>query len=135
MVGYSLGAWIINASLTQHYYTAGLLNLVLPEGDPCWSNTGDGSAGLAQRAQEAGAPLGCLGADTYPYLTGFANPFTAQSLCGNKDPICGEGYTAFTLIQQFATAKNCSNGCTHFAYPTDGVAAYGGRWLADHAFT
>jgi Putative serine esterase (DUF676) len=61
VVGYSLGAWVINAALTQHYYTAGLLNLVLPEGDLCWSNTGDGSAGLAQRAQEAGTPLGCPG--------------------------------------------------------------------------
>jgi hypothetical protein len=135
LAGYSMGAWVINAALTQHYYTAGLINLALLEGDPCWSHTGDGSAGLAQRAQEARQPLGCLGADTYPYLTGFANPFTAQSLCVNKDPICGEGYTAFTLIQQFAAAKNCSNGCSHLAYPTDGAAAYGGRWLADYAFT
>jgi Putative serine esterase (DUF676) len=135
VVGYSLGAWVVNVALTHHYYTAGLLNLVLTEGDPCWSNTRDGSAGLAQRAQEAGTPLGCLGADTYPYLTGFANPFTAQALCVNKDPVCGEGYTAFTLIQQFTAAENCGSGCSHFAYPTDGAAAYGGRWLADYAFT
>jgi hypothetical protein len=136
VVGFSLGAGVINAALTQQYYMAALVNLVLLEGDPCWSNTGDGSAGLAQRAQEAGTPLGCMGADTYPYLT-FANPFTAQSLCVNKDPICGEGYTAFTLPQQFNAAENCSPSkhCPHFAYPTDGAAAYGGRWLADYAFT
>jgi hypothetical protein len=56
------------------------------------------------------------------------NPSIA-SIC---DPIDSDLDRRF---QQFATAKNCSNGCTHFAYPTDGVAAYGGRWLADHAFT
>lgn len=137
VVGFSLGAWVINVALTQHYYMAGLLNLVLLEGDPCWSHTGDGSAGLAQRVQEARLlQLGCLAADTYPYLT-FANPFTAQSLCVNKDPICGEGYSAFTLYQQLTAAKNCSpsNGCPHFDYPSDGAAAEGGRWLADYAFT
>jgi hypothetical protein len=120
VAGYSLGAWIPNVALTQHYYAAGLLNLVLLEGDPCWSHTGDGSAGLAQRAQELRLlPGGCLGADTYPYLT-FANPFTAQSLCVNKDPICGEGYTAVTLPQQFTAAVNCGTGCSHLAYRKDG---------------
>jgi hypothetical protein len=133
-VGYSMGAWVINVALTQHYYMAALLNLVQLEGDPCWSNTGDGSAGLAQRAQEAGASMGCLGADTYPYLS-FANPFTSQSLCYSNDPICGEGYTALTLPQQITAAINCGNGCSHYLYYKDGAAAEGGRWLADYAFT
>jgi hypothetical protein len=41
--------------------------------------------------------------------------------------------------QHYYTAGllNCSrsNGCSHFAYRDDGAAAYGGRRLADHAFT
>lgn len=134
VVGYSMGAWVINVALTQHYYMAGLLHLVQLEGDPCWSNTGDGSAGLAQRAQEIGVSMGCLGADTYPYLS-FANPFTSQSLCYGSDPICGEGYSALTLAQQITAAINCGNGCAHYLYYKDGAADEGGRWLADYAFT
>jgi hypothetical protein len=136
VVGFSMGAWVVNVALTQHYYMAGLLNLAAMEGDPCWSNTGDGSAGLAQRAQEARVQLGCLNADTYPHLT-FANPYTAQSVCVPKDPVCGEGFNLLTLAQQFTAAQNCTktNGCPHFAYPKDGAAAYTGKWLADNAFT
>lgn len=136
VVGYSLGAWVINVALTQHYYMAGLLNLAAMEGDPCWSNTRDGSAGLAQRAQEARVQLGCLNTDTYPYLT-FANPYTAQSVCVPKDPVCGEGFNLLTAAQQFTKATSCTTAdhCPHFAYPADGAAGYIGKWLADNAFT
>jgi hypothetical protein len=136
VVGFSMGAWVINVALTQHYYMAALLNLAAMEGDPCWSNTGDGSAGLAQRAQEARVQLGCLNADSYPYLT-FANPYTAFSVCVPKDPVCGERFNLLTVAQQRTAANNCTktDGCPHFAYPTDGAAAYIGKWLADNAFT
>lgn len=136
-VGFSAGAWIINIALTQHYYMAGLLNLAAMEGDPCWSNTSDGTAGLAQRAQEIGFHFGCLDSATYPYLT-FANPYTAQSVCMPNDPVCGEGYSPnlVSIAQQLLAAGHCSkaNGCPHYNYPKGGAAAYVGKWLADYAF-
>ena len=134
VVGFSMGAWIINFALTHDYYMAALLNLAAMEGDPCWSNTGDGSAGLTQRAQEAGVQLGCLTA--YPYLT-FANPYTAEAVCAPKDPVCGEGYNLLTLGQQLYDAGKCSttDGCSHLTYPKNGAAAFLGKWLADYAFT
>ena len=90
IAGYSMGAWVINYALTNYYYMAGLFDLALFMGDPCWDHVGDGSQGLAQRAEQTThAQLGCMG-DTYPYI-GFANPYTAQALCYNDDPICGEG--------------------------------------------
>lgn len=136
VVGYSMGAWVINVALTNHYYMAGLLNLVLLEGDPCWSKLSDQSAGLTQRAQEARVQLGCLSADVYPDF-GFATPYYPRALCASKDPVCGEGFSVLTLKQQLDAAKKCSpsNGCPHFAYPKDGEAAKGGKWLADYAFT
>ena len=44
------------------------------------------------------------------------------------DGFWGEGYTAFTLIQQFA-AQNCGNGCSHFTDATEGGRLKaGGGW-------
>jgi len=136
VAGYSLGSWVINFALETHYYMAGLLDLVLLQGDPCWSNTGDGSEGLAQRAQSlTTVQLGCMPAGTYPYI-GFANPYTAQALCVNNDPVCGEGYNLLTTNQQLSKAIACgkSTSCPHFNYWDDGAAAYGGKWLADYIF-
>jgi hypothetical protein len=136
LVGYSLGAWIINYMLITHQQLWPHINSVAYYGDPCWYNPSGKYTGLAQRVTSWCAPE-----STYPYPSSQAQ-FSVKSWCNNLDPICGQGYaSSYSGIKaQFHAALNCttSDGCTHLdytsGYPDSGPTVSGGQFLESHAF-
>ncbi len=60
LVGYSLGALLIDNMLSSYSNEWDYVNVVELYGDPCWYNPQGGYRGLAQYAVKAGFPLSCF---------------------------------------------------------------------------
>jgi Cutinase len=136
LVGYSLGALLINDMLGSYDNEWNHIDAVELYGDPCWYNPHGGYRGLAQYAAAAGIRLGCFPQKAYPYRlvspAGF--PFAVQSLCISGDPICGQGWPPQAIGGQIIAATLCPlDRCPHLDY--SGVSADdGANFLAEDAF-
>jgi hypothetical protein len=137
LVGYSLGAWIIQMTL-QNTDLWSDVKAVEYYGDPCWYNPSGGYVGLVRFTPNDGASLGCPDRSAYPYED-QPPPFPAQSLCFGGDPICGQGLnpskSPANIIARFAAAQACTrkNHCTHYDY-TGAAAKEGAMFLETEAF-
>ena len=121
LVGYSMGAWVINKWIVDHRPEWNMIKAVVLYGDPCWVYGND--EGLAREF-----PLlsyGCMPARDYPFpLAGgtTANPFPVQSWTMPRDPVAGSGWggagNLLDATQQLAAAVNCSDPaiCSHLDY-------------------
>ena len=137
LVGYSLGAWIINYMLTTFNTEWSHIGAAVFYGDPCWYNSSGGYTGMAQYA------AGCIPESTYPDpISSRSSPFQVLSVCNYHDPICGQGYppTTIGIIQQYLGAKACehappgpTSSCTHYdytyGYPKSGSTVNGASFL------
>ena len=87
LVGYSMGAWVINKWIVDHPLEWDMIKAVVLYGDPCKVNGKD--KGLVR---EFAASYGCMPAKDYPYpLPGgtTAVPFPVQSWTMPRDPVTG----------------------------------------------
>ncbi|MFI0225650.1 cutinase family protein [Streptomyces lydicus] len=125
LAGYSQGAWVIDEYLRQSHTPLGHIDGVALYGDPQWDH-GTKGKGLARRLAK-------------PHLSGgYPDPPNyrgrIQTLCANKDPVCGEGYGDLGVGAQVIDASNCEKPkCPHLAYgPT--ATNRGAEFLASKAF-
>jgi hypothetical protein len=121
LVGYSMGAWVINKWIVDHPSEWDMIKAVVLYGDPCWVDGND--EGLAREF-----PLGsygCMPTPDYPFpLPGgtAANPFPVQSWTMPRDPVTGAGWggggNLLDAAQQLAAAVNCNDPatCSHLDY-------------------
>ena len=94
LVGYSMGAWVINKWIVDHPLEWDMIKAVVLYGDPCKVNGKD--KGLVR---EFAASYGCVPAKDYPYpLPGgtTAVPFPVQSWTMPRDPVAGAGWAGKT---------------------------------------
>lgn len=136
LVGYSFGALLINDMLTSDSNEWNFLAAVELYGDPCWSDPHRDYRGLAQYAAATGLRLGCFSGHAYPYP--LAHPdglhFLVQSLCNNKDPICGRGWPLYEIDGQIIAAALCAvYNCPHRSYVGTSTND-GAEFLAENAF-
>lgn len=115
LVGYSLGAWIVNEWIMDHPLEWDMIKAVVLYGDPCWTDGID--KGLAR---EWVFGYGCMPAKDYPYpLPGgtTAVPFPVQSWTMPRDPVTGADW-AGKKSAQLTAAKHCTNPatCSHLDY-------------------
>jgi predicted esterase len=116
LVGYSMGAWVINEWLIDHPGEVAMIKAVALFGDPCWNYHLD--RGLARIFT-----LTC--SLNYPYL-----PDRTWTACLNFDPVCGgsfkEGLLGTTSAElQLTEAALCTKtSCPHLHY-TDGAPSSG----------
>ncbi len=116
LVGYSMGAWVINKWIEDYPQEWNLVRAVVLYGDPCYVFMGD--EGLVR---ELSASYGCMPASFYPYpaytLSG-AVPFGAESYSDWLDPVTGFGWGAGPLSAQVNAAIHCNNPatCSHLDY-------------------
>lgn len=117
LVGYSMGAWIINKWIMDHPLERFWVKAVVLFGDPCWVNGSD--KGLVRRSPVA-AGYGCMPAADYPYPVPGAPstvPFLTQSWTMPNDPVTGSGWGGKTFNAQLNAAANCvKNQCSHLDY-------------------
>ena len=136
LVGYSLGALLINNMLSSYSNEWNFIDAVELYGDPCWYNPKGDYRGLAQYASAVGFRLGCSPENAYPYplVSGVGFHFLVQSLCNNKDPICGQGWPLYEIGGQIVAAAMCALGkCPHMFY-SGAAVSYGAEFLAENAF-
>jgi hypothetical protein len=123
LVGYSMGAWVINKWLMDHRSEWSMVKGVLLYGDPCWSSGSD--VGLARAF---GAP-GCMSAKSYPApVAGNAFRIPVRSWCAGGDGVCGGGFKAkgdpTNRTTELLAALNCAVGyCHHFDYWYGGASS------------
>jgi Cutinase len=125
LVGYSMGAWVINKWIVDHPLEWDMVKAVVLFGDPCWVDGND--QGLVRRW--AGG-YGCMPAADYPYpLPGgtTAVPFPVESWSTANDPVTGADWGGKTRSAQLTAAENCTTAttCSHLDY-TDSTAIYDG---------
>jgi hypothetical protein len=137
LVGYSMGAWVINKWLKEHPEEWIVIGAVVLYGDPCYWYKPGPFKGLARAFHAAG----CSPAKDYPYPAPsgpLVVPFKIKTQCLVLDPVCGWGYDNATLkenLAQLKAAENCSkkNRCTHLTYtngaPQSGALAEGARFV------
>lgn len=122
LVGYSMGAWVINKWLMEHSNEWGWIKGVLLYGDPCWIDGSDVGLARAYRA------TGCMSAKSYPSPgAGFRIPY--RSYCEPGDGVCGGGFGAknnpLKLANELGAALGCAKGsCAHFDYTADGPSTW-----------
>jgi hypothetical protein len=136
LVGYSLGALLINDMLTSYSNEWNYLDAVEFYGDPCWYNPHRDYRGLAQYAASAGFRLGCFPENAYPYplVSPDGFHFLVRSLCNNKDPVCGRGWPLYEIDGQIIAAALCAvYNCPHRSYVGTTIK-YGAEFLAENAF-
>jgi hypothetical protein len=136
LVGYSLGALLINDMLSSYSHERNHLDAVEFYGDPCWYNPHGDDRSLGRYAATAGLRLGCFPENAYPYplvsRDGFH--FHVQSLCNHKDPICGQGWPLYEIDGQIIAAALCAvYNCPHRSY-VGAATNYGAEFLAENAF-
>lgn len=131
LVGYSMGAWVINKWIKDHRPEWKMIKAVVLYGDPCWVHGNDG--GLARLAPVVKG-AGCMPIKDYPYPVAGgtkAAPFPVQSWTMPRDPVSGAGWGGYASIKnwsaQYSAAIGCSNPdtCSHLDY-TGGVEIYQG---------
>ena len=136
LIGYSLGALLINNMLSSYSNEWKYIDAVELYGDPCWYYPHRGYSGLAQYAAKVGFPLRCFPEKAYPYpLVSPVSPhFLVQSLCKAKDPVCGQDWVPYEIGGQIIAAALCAvYTCPHRSYA--GTATnYGAEFLAENAF-
>ena len=114
LVGYSLGAWIINKWIVDHPLEWDMIKAVVLYGDPCWVNGKD--EGLAREIPHG---YGCMPAADYPYPlpgTTTAVPFAVRSWTTRHDPVSGDGWGGKANAQLSAAEACAKNHCTHLDY-------------------
>jgi hypothetical protein len=123
LVGYSMGAWVINSWIINRHYRHewSKIKAVVLYGDPCYVKGSD--QGLARRIF-AGAR--CMPARDYPFpKRGGADavPFDVETWTASDDPVAGVGWGDKTADEQLQAAKRCTDKktCTHLMY-TDSTA-------------
>ena len=120
LVGYSMGAWVVNKWLVNHRSEWPMIKGVLLYGDPCWAH--GSNVGLARAY---GAP-GCMPADSYPGpVSGSAFKISVNSYCQPNDGVCGGGFSAkgnpTNRTKELLAALSCAyENCAHFDYWNDG---------------
>jgi hypothetical protein len=119
LVGYSMGAWVINDWIMSHPGEWDMIRAVVLYGDPCYTG-GFFDKGLA-RLFAYGA--GCMPSSDYPYPAARAHvPFQVKTYSLPHDPVSGENWHgAFTDVNkasQLAAAIGCTNSatCSHLDY-------------------
>ena len=136
LVGYSLGALLINNMLSSYSNEWDNVNVVELYGDPCWYNPHGGYRGLAQYAATVGFRLGCFPENAYPYP--LVSPVGCTSWCRacamSEDPICGQGWPPYEIGGQIIAAALCGlDKCPHLSY-FGTATSYGAEFLAENAF-
>lgn len=119
LVGYSMGAWVINKWIMDHPLEWDMIKAVVLYGDPCWANGKD--QGLARLFAFG---YGCMPAQDYPYpLQGgtTAVPFAVQSWTMPRDPVSGadwDGASGLNRVGQLSAAIHCNDAttCSHLDY-------------------
>jgi len=135
LVGYSMGAWVINDWLNFHPNEWKFIKAVVLYGDPCWINGAD--KGLIRAAKVAGL-AGCMSAKTYPKpaATSLYKPgFKTEIWCVGGDPICGGGYKG-NFAKMLPKALACkSAACAHWWYrlnePAQATLKDGAQFVVD----
>jgi hypothetical protein len=127
LVGYSMGAWVINKWLKDHPNEWSWVKVLVLYGDPCWSNGSD--LGLARIFHATG----CNPAQYYP-APGSSTSFHIFSDCLNLDPVCGAGYGDAGIAQlDAAAACTHKSTCAHLQYtngaPSSGPLYNGAKFL------
>jgi hypothetical protein len=129
LVGYSMGAWVINKWIMDHPLERFMIKAVVLYGDPCKVNGND--KGLVRRA----GGVGCMPAADYPYpIPGgtTANPFPVKSWTTPNDPVTGAGWAGKSFTDQLTAAENCGkNHCSHLNY-TGSTEIYEGALFVIH---
>ncbi len=136
LVAYSLGALLINDMLSTYSNEWNYIDAVEFYGDPCWYNPHGDYRGLARYAATVGLRLGCLPENAYPYplVSPAGFHLLVQSLCNNKDPICGQDWPPYEIDGQIIAAALCAAyKCPHRSY-LGATAKYGAEFLAESAF-
>ena len=136
LVGYSLGALLINNMLSSYSGEWNFIDAVELYGDPCWYNPHGDYRGLARYAATVGLRLGCFPENAYPYplVSPAGFQFQVQSLCTDKDPICGQGWPPYEIGGQIIAAALCGlDRCPHLSY-SGAPASDAAELLAESAF-
>jgi predicted esterase len=117
LVGYSMGAWVINLWLIGHPKKWNLIKAVVLFGDPCYKS--GISKGLVRRSAVWGT---CMPARSYPLpaSTGVPATLKAKSYTEPQDPVSGRGWGLDPRAAQLLAAVRClANNCSHLHYATD----------------
>lgn len=141
LVGYSMGAWVVDKWLQQHKNEWSEVTAVTLFGDPCWTSSGH-NEGLVRLP-----PLfsyGCPPSKDYPYPAAKSSvPFPVMSYTVNLDPVSGYGFHGGALTPppnifanrtvQLAAAVGCFEPalCPHLDYQL----GYSGAGLVDNGAT
>jgi hypothetical protein len=136
LVGYSLGAMLINNMLSIHDTEWSFIDAFELYGDPCWHNPHGDYRGLAQCAAQVGFRLGCFpeNSSLHPLASPVSPHFAVQSLCHGRDPVCGQDWPSYEVAGQVIAAALCGlDKCPHLSY-TDVAASYGAEFPAADAF-
>jgi pimeloyl-ACP methyl ester carboxylesterase len=128
LVGYSMGAWVINLWIDLHPLEWDMIKAVVLYGDPCWVDGND--EGLARLVARS---AGCMPAPDYPYpLPGGTTfvPFPVQSWTMSLDPVTGADWGG-NKIGQLTAATNCNNPttCSHLDYTGDTEIYQGAQFV------
>jgi hypothetical protein len=121
LVGYSMGAWVVNKWIVDHRPEWDMIKAVVLYGDPCYRG-GVFDEGLVRLF---GFSYGCMPFSDYPYPAARAQvPFQVQAYSLPHDPVSGEdwhGGTPFTDVfkdSQLEAAIGCTDPstCSHLDY-------------------
>lgn len=116
LVGYSMGAWVINLWLIGHPKEWNLIKAVVLFGDPCYKS--GISKGLVRRSALWGT---CMPSRSYPLpaSTGVPATLKAKSYTEPQDPVSGDGWGLDPSAAQLLAATRCvANNCSHLDYAT-----------------
>ena len=137
LVGYSMGAWVINKWLMDHRSEWSVIKDVELYGDPCYTGYTDGGTGDRGLVRLFGDSHGCTPAGIYPYPSYPPYPpFHMSDFNLNRDPVSGYGWDGARLInraKQLWAAIHCeTKACAHMDYPgtqlvDDGAEAVAGE--------
>jgi hypothetical protein len=129
LVGYSMGAWVIQKWLVDHSTEWKYIRTVVLYGDPCWTDHSE-DGGLVRLF---GGSYGCGPASTYP-APAASVPFQEFSYSLGKDPVTGYGWHGALLInraEQLKAAVTCnSSACSHRDYAGTAVMNDGAALMA-----
>jgi PE-PPE domain len=136
LIGYSEGAWVVNAWLMSHESEWKQIESVMLYGDPCFTNDGFLNEGLVRLF---GLGVGCMPELSYPYplLDGQPATILARSYSLDLDPVAGEDYlgavSTANKLAQLAAALTCSKTthCTHLDYPGSNLLSEGAELMAN----
>jgi len=119
LVGYSMGAWVVNAWIMDHPKEWDMIRAVVLYGDPCYRGD-DLNEGLARLFAYG---IGCMPSSDYPYPAARAHvPFQVKTYSLAHDPVSGEDWHGGLGIPwktaQLVAAIRCTkkSTCSHLDY-------------------